>query len=790
MQAWMMALCAGIALGGFVPQLPPPWLVYLLLPLSLVLHVHRFTRLPAAWLGGLCWTLLWAQHTLQEIWPEERSGADVLVRGLVWGLPETTENGWRLRLLIDTWCVEVRDAGCSKVDRDEPSRLALISIYDALDTPLEPGQRWQLLLRLERPNGFSNPGGFAYDAWLLQQGIRVTGYVRASPNNRLLSEPAGRPWFSRLRFRLGSLMDEADGGLWLQAPLIKTLAIGDKSGISQEQWDLFAALGLNHLMVISGLHIGLVATVVYRLATLLLRLAPALCLYLTAPQLAALAAGLAATVYAGLAGFSLPALRALVMTVVCLLALLLQRQTASWHVFLLALLLVLAGDPLAPQTAGFWLSFVAVGILVSQAREVQGSRLQQAWAVLRLQCLLFVGMLPVMSLFFQQSSLAAPLVNIPAIPWIGLLVVPLVLVGLVLLPLHFDLGRWVLTFCDWLLQAFMDAAQRIVDWLPGSLLPVAPALPVLLLATATTLVMLSCRRPRWRLGSLVLTGLLFLLPRAARDPGSMKLVVLDVGQGLAVILDTGSERILYDSGPRFSADFEAGGDIIVPAMRRLGLGAPDVVVISHGDLDHAGGLAALEATWPGARYLGPDTTLFSPAVQAEDCRGQAWRSGAAALRFLHPVAAQQGSNDSSCVLLVELGDYAILLPGDISRRIELELLEREPGLRADLLLAPHHGSRSSSSWPFVKRLAPQLVVFSSGYRNRFGHPHPDIVERYAILGVQAWNTAESGALSFEISAVDGLLSLREHRRQQRRFWHLLPPRREPPSGSVAGTEVW
>src|SRR5690606_2238523 len=331
----------------------------------------------------------------------------------------------------DLWCTEVRDASCSNADADEPSRLALISVYDTLEAPLEPGQRWQLLLRLERPNGFANPGGFSYDAWLLQQGIRVTGYVRASPYNRLLPDPVERPWFGRLRFRLSQLMDEADGGLWLQSSLVKALAIGDKSGISQEEWDLFSALGLNHLMVISGLHIGLVATVVYRLTSILLRLLPTLCLYLTAPRVASTAAGLAAIVYTGLAGFSLPAVRAMVMTLVCLAALLLQRQTASWQVFLLALLLVLAGDPLAPQTAGVWLSFVAVGILVSQVREVGGSRLQQAWVVLRLQCLRFVGMLPVMSMFFQQSSLVAPLVNIPAIPWIGLLVVPLVLLGLV-----------------------------------------------------------------------------------------------------------------------------------------------------------------------------------------------------------------------------------------------------------------------------------------------------------------------------------------------------------------------
>lgn len=793
MQAWMIAFSVGIIASGFLSFIPPlSWIAGLCLG-TVLLHCHAPLRLPAAMLAGSCWFLLWAHGTLVDIWPQSRAGEERWAQGVVWSLPEANSlGGARFRLRLTALCEEAGKAPCQHWQSEATPRLTLVSVYQPL--ALAPGQHWQFLLHLKTPHGSANPGGFAYDSWMLHQGIRINASVRAAPQSRLLAEAEGRPWFTRLRYHFSTLMDHADGGLWLQASLLKALTLGDKSGISDAQWTLFTALGLNHLMVISGLHIGLVASVSYRCALYLSKCFPVLCRRWGAPRCALVFSALAALLYSGLAGFSLPALRALIMTLVCLAAIGLQRQCSGRNVLVLALMLILVGDPLAPQSAGFWLSFMAVAILMSQSGRQNAAGPYRWLQVVGLQALLCIGMLPVMGFFFQQSSLFAPVANLAAIPWVGLLVVPLALLGMLLLPLWYSAGFWLLNFSDWMLQAFMDALQ----WADTQFTLVMIDVPQsFLLMGVLSLVALACllvRRPLLRLVCVTAVGLLLILPRsAARAPGSLQLIVLDVGQGLAVIIDTGSQLILYDSGPRFSDSFDAGGDVVLPALRKLGLGSPDVIMISHADLDHAGGLPALEQAFPEALFLGPETSLFSAGLRSEACAGQQWSSNGSQFSVLHPYpggSPYRSTNNSSCVLQLQLGATRILLPGDIEREVEMELLTRYPELQAEVVIAPHHGSLTSSTWPFVKNLRPQLVVFSSGYLSRFGHPHPAVQYRYRALGAQAYNTARSGAVLLDIDAVKGVTRVREYRREHQRFWHGMPPASRPATDSVRGGGVW
>lgn len=770
MRAWMLAFCSGVLLAGRLVQLPSLFWLSVLSLLAALLLCWRRGRLPGAALAGLCYFVCWGHGALNDWFPADDIVADILVQGRISKVPTRTEQGWRVQLQIDAWCEASKPgADCRALTRQE-RRTVQVSVYD--DLQLQPGQRWQWLLRLRRPHGFANPGGFDYEAWLLQQGIAATGYLRTSSHNRMLETPSGRPWFQRLRHTLAAQLEPGAGQVLLHAALIKALALGLHQDIPDEHWRQFAQLGLNHLVVISGLHIALVAGVLYRMALVLARGFPALLLTATAPRCAAACALVAAWFYAGLAGFSLPVLRALVMAAVFFSGTLLQRQTSAWTSLQLALLLILLLDPLAPQSPGFWLSFVAVAILLRQGKADYLGRWQQALQAIRLQFALCIGMLPVMLVFFQQGSVLAPLVNLPAIPWVGLLVVPLCLLGLALQAFWPAAGELLLRLADFLLDCFMRAIAAIVQLWPESLLTLPPlSLPLMAGLVVAALCLLFGTSARWRSVGLLLLPVLLWWPSPRLQPDELALSVLDVGQGLAVLVRTRSQTLLYDSGPRYSARFDAGEDVLLPALRRMGVRELDTVIISHADADHAGGLAAIMSAYPKARYMGSQREIFTAAVSTAACHPQAWRADGYTFRLLHPDTGGYNDNDGSCVLHISGAGGSILLPGDISRSIERRLLQLFPGLRADILVAPHHGSKTSSSSLFLRTLQPRVVIFSAGYLNRFGHPAAEVRERYAQAGVQALNTAAAGAVLVQLGSAPEDLRVQGYRALQRRFWH-------------------
>lgn len=771
MRAWTLVFSLGLILCGFVPQVPAPGCIAGLFIAGLLLHWRKRWRPAAAFILGCGWLLLYAHQSVSALWPAELEGVDVTARGVVWNLPQQTERSLRFEFHVETLCAQPDD--CESGGVPPWHGKVLVNLYQPL--ALEPGQRWQLRLRLQRPHGFSNPGGFDYEAWLMQHRVRATGYVRESGGNRLLEAGSGQRLFTRLRFDLAQRVDAVAG---LRYPhLVRALTLGDHYGIGEADWTLFRATGTSHLIVISGMHVALIALVLYRLGWWLATRGTRLLLYCPAPQVAAAFALAGAWCYSGLAGLSLPVQRAFVMAALLFAGRLLRRQTSPIDALCLALAVILALDPLAPQSPSFWLSYCAVAVLLVAATSApalpEAGLARSAWHAVRrewrTQWLVFAGLLPVLLLFFQQVSPLSPLINMPAIPYVGLLVVPLALVAVLFLWIWPAAAQELLQLTDLLLHGYMRALQGYVALTPFDLvtLPSLPA-PALGLLCALVLMLLFTRGAALRCLGALLLPLPFLWPQPRIPAGAVRVAVLDVGQGLAVVVSTRNHHLLYDTGPYFSARFDAGSDVVVPYLRHRNVRALDTVVVSHADSDHAGGLAGVAAEFPDARYLGSSPGEF-PLPGANCVAGQAWNWDGIEFRMLHPVGTGLDGNDASCVLQIGIGTTVILLPGDVEERAERRLLREDAVPPSTLLLAPHHGSNSSSTPGFVAASAPRAVVYSSGYRNRFNHPRPEVRARYAAAGSAEYLTSRSGAIEFDLDAT-GLLAVRERRREHRRFW--------------------
>ncbi|MEY4640597.1 MAG: hypothetical protein RLZZ227_591 [Pseudomonadota bacterium] len=788
MRAWTLAFSLGLIVCGFVPWIPSLAILFALLALALVCHRLHKLRLAGAFLLGCSWLLFYAHDSLQALWPSELEGVDVWTQGVVWNLPQQTERSLRFEFHIDKLCLEPALAACDFAALPSLDNKVLVNLYQPLT--LEPGQRWQLQLRLQRPHGFANPGGFDYEAWLMQNRIRATGYVRENRGNVLLRHTSERR-FTQLRHALVLKLATVEGLHYPQ--LIRALTLGDHYGISEAEWKLFSQTGTNHLIVISGMHVALIATVLYRLGWwLATRWTPVL-LRWPAPQIAAAFALLGAWAYSGMAGLSLPVQRAFVMAAVLFAGRLLRRQTSSLDALCLALALILALDPLAPQNAGFWLSYCAVAVLLLTLRPAAGDvqlqtesdgavrgKASEIWRNLalewRTQWLVFVGLVPVLMLFFQQISPLSPLINMPAIPYVGLLIVPLALLAVLLLGVWPLAAELLLRLTDAFLHWYMRTLEWYVSVTPFDIvtLPALP-MPATVLLCLLILGALFMTRLTLRIAALVLIPGVFLLwPRERIATGTIRVAVLDVGQGLAVVVSTREHHLLYDTGPYFSARFDAGSDVVVPYLRQRNIRKLDMVMVSHADSDHAGGLPGIAESFPDAHYLGSAPDSFPDTIDGAACAaGQRWRWDGVDFEVLHPDRAGYSSNDGSCVLLVSAGDHALLLPGDIEQSAERRLYNHSALKRTTVLLAPHHGSRSSSSAAFVASTRPQLVVYSSGYRNRFGHPHPQVRARYQAAGTAEYLSSVSGAIEFELSR-QSFGAVRERRRDRLRFWSFPP----------------
>ncbi len=741
-----------------LPRLPAADWSLLILPLVVTAWYWRRLR-PAAWLVcGFLWALLHAQSILGTALDPALEGRDLIVEGVIAGLPERTERGWRFEFLIE-------DVGAT--GQALPSRVRL-NWYGEIEAP-RAGERWRLKARLQRPHGFANPGGFDYEAWLYRKRLRATGYVREDPGNRRIA--IATPNLQGLRQSLGEGMEAALDGQPLRG-VVSALAIGDRQGITPGQWEVFRRTGTSHLVAISGLHIGLVAGLVFFGVRAVWSRAGGLALRLPAPQAGGIAALAAALVYAALAGFSVPTQRALIMTAVAIGMLLLRRRRSLFDTLMTSLLFVLLFDPLAVMDGGFWLSFCAVAtILFGMGARAGAGNWWWRWG--RLHALVTIGLTPVLLVLFQQLPLASPVANFIAVPWVSFAVVPLVLSGALLLPLIPAAGTLLL----WLAEQSLSLLWPMLAWIADhDLLQWSQHAPRGWTVAAAAVAVMLWLAPRglparW----LALAWLLpaFLIAPLPPGPGEFRVTLLDVGQGLATVVQTRHRLLLYDTGARFTPDFDAGGAVVLPYLRHQGLRAIDTLVISHGDNDHIGGAASLAGAIAVGRVIAgePDAVTWWPV---QSCvAGDRWRWDGVLFEVLYPPAdhALRG-NDASCVLRISNRAATVLLTGDIEARAEAWLVRTHgAALRADILVAPHHGSRTSSRPAFIEAVAPSEVLIPAGYRNRWNHPHPEVVERYLAGGAEIRVSATHGAISYDFPASGRLSAPVSWRQQRARYWH-------------------
>lgn len=768
MRSGTIAFAAGIVLLLACRRLPDTLYLQLLPVCVLVVVLAPRWRLPMlAGLGFLC-ALLHVALTLRAGFPEQATGRDLRVEGIVASIPSKDSARQRFVFVIDRFHTGV--GGISGLPRSIRARL---DWYGPSPT-LTPGERWRLTVRLKPPHGLMNPGGFDYETYLLRGRIRATGYVRAGPANALVQTTHHYPIH---RIRQGILLDVSHRLAGVEhAGLVPALSVGVRGGLTQTEWDVFRATGTAHLVAISGLHIGLVAGLVFWVVRRLWMLSARATLLVPATRLAALGAMLAALGYAALAGFSVPTQRALVMSTVVLLGLYLRRAVMPSVSLSWALFGVLLIEPLAVLSVGFWLSFVAVSALLyamTNRLGLPGSRIVRTvlgWG--RVQWAASLGLLPLMLFLFQSQPLVAPLANLLAVPWMSFIVVPLTLVGVGVSALSRELSSIVL---DLALRVF-EPLWAVLEWLASQQWEhhVYGQISwwMVLSAVTGTLILLAPRGfpGRW-VGCLWLLPALFPGSQGALVHGAFGLTVLDVGQGLSVVVRTRSHVLVYDAGPRFGASFDAGRSVVVPFLRSQGVGFVDAMVLSHGDSDHSGGAASvLERLSVGELYQGGAQRWPT----GTSCRaGQGWRWDGVSFEFMHPPPGSRlVGNDASCVLRVVGPGGSALLPGDIEQPGEDALLrEAMARLHCDILVAPHHGSATSSSSGFLAAAQPRFLVFSTGYLNRFGFPHAGVLERARHSGAELYFTPRDGAIRFEVTPHGGVAPPRLAREQMRRPWH-------------------
>lgn len=743
MLAWGVAQLLGGVLLLILPRLPDPGVFMLSIPVVFASLPHsRWRWVVALWLGAaLAW---WsADARLADRLPAALDGEIFEIVGTVTGLVEQDFGRQRFQFHVESGSLNRQTVRL-------PAEVRL-NVYEPLD--IRAGERWALRVKLRSPRGFGNPGGFDYERWLFAQGIGATGYVRNVRSAHRLAEASGE-WRAGIADSVAALASGPAAGL------VRGLATADRRGISDEQWELLRVTGTAHLMAISGLHIGLVAGLGLALAGALRRR------FATHLGLAwpALVGGALAMVYGVLAGFGLPVQRALLGTTVLLLALAWRRAIAPGHAYGIALTAVLCLDPLAPLDTGFWMSFGAVAVIlfVLSGRRPQGSK---PAAILRVQFGLFLLLAPLTAANFGLVPLASPLANLVAIPLFGFVVVPLVLAAVLLLwwpPAAILLFEWT--------GAVLEILLRGLEWLASLAPPFAPPQPASeawVLAVVASLLLAAPRAlPGRRFAAWLLlpAGLVLAAPwlPTVRSAVPLAMHFLDVGQGLAVVVETPQRTLVYDTGPRFGEN-DAAKLVLIPFLEARGR-QPDIVLVSHGDSDHAGGLASLRERYPAARFVG------RTRGELEDCAGLTWRWEQVQFDVLNSGTARgEHDNNASCVLRIQRGEFSVLLTGDIEAFTEAKLVQFErQRLASNVVLAPHHGSRSSSTQRFVDAVQPELVIAAAGYGNQWDFPKLDVVARWHSSGARVLDTGGQGAVSVLVSDTEYCVaSYREEQRPWR-----------------------
>lgn len=702
---------------------------------------------------GFVWATLTAHQYLAQRLPAELEGLELTVAGVVADLPKADTNRCRFDFKLEDGPPGVPE-------------LVRLSWYHS-EQCVKAGQHWRFKVKLKRVHSVYNPGGLDYERVLFAEGIGATGYIRDSAAAVLLSQ-AG--WWSLDALR--QTIADRLASQWPAQPqitaMLKALTIGDGSGISAADWEVFRKTGTIHLMVISGSHIGLIAGLIYFSALKLWawsgRLQP------SPPKFAAVTALLGALGYALLAGFSIPVQRAFIMLSVAFLAIISQRNTRPMQVLAMALMAVLLAEPLAVLAPGFWLSFIAVFIIIYLTAG------RMAWnkpwlAALKLNCLTSLAMTPLLLTITPQISLIAPLVNMVAVPLVSLLIVPLSLLTIISLYILPFLAEWLCFIDQCLIKVMMQLLTSLAHWPYATVVMAQPPLGYLVLALlGAALLLAPPALPGRRLGWVLTIPALCFVPDKPHY-GAVHFTLLDVGQGLASVVRTANHTLVYDTGAKFSSAGDSGKTVILPFLWQQGIGSIDTLVVSHGDNDHIGGAESLLEAVAVSRTLTSVPENLGGQFKPQKCQaGQSWIWDGVAFNMLSPETSLGSENNDSCVLKITTPKSALLLTGDIETLAESRLVEKYGAkLQSDVLIAPHHGSKTSSGMAFLHAVKPKLVLIPAGYRNPFGHPHASVLKRYKSIGAQWKTSAEGGAINVQLGPDHALVET--YRETQRKYWH-------------------
>jgi competence protein ComEC len=767
---WLLQQQASLPNLGWAWLLPILPLALLIPSKPLILRVARILLVAIFAIGlGFCHAAWQAQKRLSVTLPDEWQGRDIEVIGVVAALPRSHELGQRFSFDVEKTLTPHASA---------PGHLYLSTFNNWKYPPpdLHAGERWQLTVRLKQPHGSINPHGFDFEMWALENNVHAVGYVNNKADNKRLSAMADgfkyhvEHWREVVRDKFNATLVNAP-----YAGVLNALAIGDQSSIPAAQWQVFTRTGVNHLMSISGLHITMLASLGFALTYWLWRRSTRLILLLPARKAAALSALLVALGYALLSGFAVPAQRTVYMVGAVAVALWLNRNFSPGQILCIALLGVLIPDPWAVMSPGFWLSFGAVALILY----VTAYRLKPShWLVEygKVQWAMTIGLIPMLLALFQQVSLVSPIANAFAIPLVSLVVVPLTLLGAVLPPTF----PWIAPL--WLAHSVTGWTMALLEWLNS--LPQAvwtqhapPPWSVAAGMLGALWILLPRGFPARWLGFLLLLPMFLNAPQAPAQ-GSVRLIIFDVGQGLAVAAQTRQHALLYDAGPDFSDGADSGNRILIPSLRAMGIARLDGMILTHNDTDHTGGAASVMQAMP-ISWLSSSLPDGHPLLQlASDKRrcmdGQAWQWDGVSFEILHPdsgsyAVANIRDNNRGCVLRISVGDQHILLAADIEKDSERQLLKDHfDKLPAAMLVVPHHGSKTSSTARFIAAVHPGYAVFTVGYRNRFGHPDQHVVQRYTDIGSTLLRSDQDGAILVKMDAHG--LELERYRNTHRRYW--------------------
>jgi competence protein ComEC len=740
----------------------------------------------AAFAAGFLWASLIGHARLADELAFAGEGRDVRIVGVVASLPAQLDRGTRFEFAVES----IEAPGIHV-----PSRVAL-AWYGA-QAAVKPAERWTFTVRLKRPHGSLNPGGFDFEAWMIERAVRASGYVREA---RLDDAPKR---LDTMVWNAGAVVDRARHELRerlqrrLQAEryggVLVALVLGDQRAIREDDWVLFNRTGISHLVSISGLHITMIAGLAALLASGAWRRSHRLLQFGPAQTAGAVAAVATALAYCLLAGWGVPAQRTFFMLATVAIALLLRWNAHASTTLALAAAVVCVLDPWAVIAPGFWLSFGAVAAIfyvVSGRPATDHGWRHRLGEAARIQGAVTLGLVPLTAVLFQQISVVSPFANAVAIPLVSLAVTPLALIGALFVALPEPLASIAvpcLTFAHALFELLAAALSWSVQLPWASVAVAAPPVWSLALACAGVVWLLAPRGwpARWVAWAWFVP--MFVWPPARPAAGDLWVTALDVGQGMAILVESPAHAILYDSGPRYSTEADAGARVIAPYLRLRGIDRLDLLVVSHLDSDHSGGTASLARSLPIGRIwtsVSAAHPMFENASGVSRCvDGQTIAFEATTLRVLHPTSDDytrtgMTTNAMSCVLEVRSGPHRVLLTGDLPARQEAQLVARYPDLKSTVMSAPHHGSRSSSTAAFIDAVRPQWVVFQAGYRNRFAHPDAEVAARYAAAGSRAIRTDHAGATQWRLRG-DGSVDIESMRVSRKRYWHNQPAQSVP-----------